>query len=368
MVGSVQPMTGLPYSYLLTTKKNHMRVAIVSDMIMTVETLRRVLMTVPDYQVAWVANDGVQAIAKCAKDTPDLILMDLLMKGVDGVEVTRQIMKNSPCAILVVTANVEKHAAKVFEAMGCGVLDAVSTPVLGSSSNPSDAQELLAKIATISKLKGISTPTAKSTTPTQSPKAQIPRFTSYVPKLVAIGSSTGGPNALATILSDLPANFAAAVVIVQHVDAQFAPGLVEWLNQQTPLEVLMASAGSRLEVGKVLIAVTNDHLCLQSNLSLSYTKDPIDYPYRPSVDVFFKSVAQHWHRQGTAVLLTGMGRDGALGLSLLRTKGWHTIAQNQATCVVYGMPKAAVELGAAVESLPIEAIASTLIKRLAISR
>ncbi|MBR8837681.1 MAG: chemotaxis response regulator protein-glutamate methylesterase [Stigonema ocellatum SAG 48.90 = DSM 106950] len=334
-----------------------MRVAIASDMIMTVETLRRVLMTVPDYQVAWVASDGVQAIAKCVQDTPDLILIDLLMPVMDGVEATRQIMKNSPCAIVILTANVGKNAAKVFEAMGCGALDAVSTPVLGSSSNPEAAQELLAKIATIRKLVGKSTPTTKSTTEIHNPKPQTP-------KLVVIGSSTGGPNALATILSHLPANFGAAVVIVQHVDAQFTPGLVEWLNQQTPLSVHMAGVGSRMEVGKVLIAATNDHLFLQSNLSLNYTKDPIDYPYRPSVDVFFKSVAQHWKHQGTAVLLTGMGKDGAEGLRILRMKGWHTIAQNQATCVVYGMPKAAVELGAAVESLPIEAIASTLIQRL----
>ena len=177
-----------------------------------------------------------------------------------------------------------------------------------------------------------------------------------------IGSSTGVPNALAAILSRLPASFNAAITIVQHVDAQFTPGLVDWLNQQTPLSVRLASEGSHLEVGKVLIAAKNDHLSLQPNLSLSYTKDPINYPYRPSVDVFFKSVAQYWNRQGTAVLLTGMGRDGAEGLSLLRNKGWHTIAQNQATCVVYGMPKAAVELGAAVDVLPIEAIAATLLK------
>lgn len=340
-----------------------MRVAIVNDM-MAVETLRRVLMTVPDYQVAWVAANGADAVTKCAEDTPDLILMHLIMPVMDGVEATRQIMKNSPCAILIVTASVDKNAAKVFEALGCGALDAVSTPVLGSNRNPEIAQELLAKIATIRRLKGISTPTAKTYTLTETKTTQFSTLTSSVPPLVAIGSSTGGPNALATILSHLPVDFGAAVVIVQHVDAHFATGLIEWLNQQTPLPVLMATAGSRPEAGKVLIAVTNDHLCLQSNLSFRYTQDPIDYLYRPSVDVFFKSIAQHWNRPGTAVLLTGMGKDGALGLSLLREKGWHTIAQNQATCVVYGMPKAAVELGAAVEILPIDAIAPALKSRL----
>src|SRR5579883_1856264 len=341
-----------------------MRVAIVNDMIMAVETLRRVLMVVPDYQVAWVARDGADAIAKCSQDTPDLILMDLIMPVIDGVEATRQIMKKSPCAILIVTASVGKNAGKVFEALGCGALDAVNTPVLGSSGNPEVAQALLAKIATIGKLIGKSTSTTKSRLPIETPRAQSSKFTSHLPSLVVIGSSTGGPNALAEILSHLPATFHAAIIIIQHVDAYFAPSLIEWLNQQTPLSVSMASPGSRPEAGKVLLAVTNDHLFLQSNLSLSYTQVPIDYPYRPSIDVFFKSLAQHWNRRGTAVLLTGMGRDGAQGLSLLRQKGWHTIAQDQATSVVYGMPKAAADLNAAVDILPLEAIAPTLIKRL----
>ncbi len=341
-----------------------MRIAIVNDMVMAVETLRRVLITVPECKVIWIARDGAEAVTKCVQDTPDLILMDLIMPVMDGVEATRQIMKNSPCAILVVTANVEQNASKVFAAMGYGALDAVSTPVLGASGNPESAEVLLAKITTIRKLIGKSAPTTKFKTLGQSLPSQFSTMASQIPPLIVIGASTGGPNALATILSHLPANFGAAIAIVQHVDAQFTPGLVEWLNQQTPLTVKLATAGSRLEVGKVLIAGTNDHLKLQSDLSLGYTKDPIDYPYRPSVDVFFKSVAQYWHRRGTAVLLTGMGKDGAAGLSVLQQKGWHTIAQNQQTCVVYGMPKAAVELGAAVESLPIDAIASTLIGRL----
>jgi len=341
-----------------------MRIAIVNDMLMAVETLRRVLITVPECKVAWIARDGADAVNKCAQDTPDLILMDLIMPVMDGVEATRQIMKNSPCAILLVTASVGQNASKVFEAMGYGALDAVSTPVLGISGNPEAAQVLLAKITTIRKLIGKSASTTKSRTLTQSSQSQFSAIASQVPPLIVIGASTGGPNALAAILSHLPANFGAAIAIVQHVDAQFTPGLVEWLNQQTPLTVNLATAGSRLEVGKVLIAGTNDHLKLQSNLSLCYTKEPIDYPYRPSVDVFFKSVAQYWHRRGTAVLLTGMGKDGAEGLNVLHQKGWHTIAQNQQTCVVYGMPKAAVELGAAVESLPIDAIASTLIGRI----
>ena len=338
-----------------------MKIAIVNDMVIAVEALRRVLLTVPEHQVAWIAKNGAEAVAKCAKDTPDLILMDLIMPVMDGVEATRQIMKQSPCAIMIVTANVGENAAKVFEAMGYGALDAVNTPILGSQGKPEAAQAaLLGKIATISKLIGKSTQSSSLKTQNSCDTA--------LPPLVAIGSSAGGPKALATILSRLPANLGAAIAIVQHVDAQFAVGMIDWLNDLTPLTVKKASVGDRPEKGTVLVACTNDHLCLQSNHTLNYIKEPIDYPYRPSIDVFFKSVARYWTLKGTAVLLTGMGRDGAEGLNLLRRHGWHTIAQDKESCIVYGMPKAAVELNAAVEVLNPDAIARRLIQRSGVSR
>ena len=324
-----------------------MRIAIVNDMVLAVEALRRVLMRVPNHQIAWVAYTGAEAVKKCAHDRPDLILMDLFMPEMDGVEATRQIMQRSPCAILIVTANVHHSSAKVFEAMGHGALDAVDTPILASSGIPEAASSLLAKINTIEKLIG---------------KSKFTPMRSRSP-FVVIGASTGGPKAIGTILSQLPADFEAAIVIVQHVDAQFAMGMVDWLDQQTPLRVQKAMNGDRPIKGTVLFACTNDHLCLQSNGTLAYTQFPIEYPYRPSVDVFFKSVAQYWTGKGTAILLTGMGRDGAEGLKALRSKGWHTIAQSQESCVVYGMPRAAIELNAAVEVLDPDAIATTLLHR-----
>jgi two-component system response regulator WspF len=345
-----------------------MKIAIVNDLGIAVETLRSVLMTVPEYNIIWIAKNGAEAVAKCAHNTPDLILMDLIMPVMDGVEATREIMKHSPCAILVVTASVNKNASKVFEAMGYGALDVVNTPVLGTTGDPLSAEDLLSKIVTISKLIGKSQSPSKSRILTQDSISQFSKFSTPILPLIVIGASTGGPNALAMILSNLPANLKAAIAIVQHLDAQFTSGLVEWLNQQTPLTVEIATKGSLLEAGKVLVAGTNDHLFLQPNLSLSYTKNPIDYPYRPSVDVFFKSVGQYWKSQGIAVLLTGMGKDGAEGLRILRSKGWHTIAQDQETSVVYGMPKAAAEMGAAVEILPLEAIAPKLISKVGINR
>ncbi|MGK7905298.1 MAG: chemotaxis response regulator protein-glutamate methylesterase [Hormoscilla sp.] len=336
-----------------------MRIAIVNDMLMTVEVLRRVLATVPDYELAWVARNGAFAVAKCAVDCPDLILMDLLMPVMDGVEATRQIMKSTPCAILVVTSSIKANVSQVFAAMGFGALDVVKVPILGTAGKPEAAKELLKKIATIAKLIGKS---SQSRIPKPSPRttSEIPHRQAMDP-LIAIGASAGGPIALAKILSRLPKNFSGAVAIVQHIDAQFAPGLAEWLDRQTPLTVKLARSGNQFQGRQVLVAGTNDHLILRSHLALSYTKEPRDYPYRPSVDVFFRSIASYWPDKGVGVLLTGMGRDGATGLSHLRAAGWHTIAQDRRSCAVYGMPKAAVELGAAVEVLSLEAIANRIV-------
>ena len=359
-----------------------MRIAIVNDLAIATAALRRVLQTVSDYQVIWTARDGAEAVAKCAQDPPDIILMDLLMPVMDGVEATRQIMKHSPCRILIVTASAQKNLAKVYEAMGYGALDAVDTPVLSGTDTANTANALLAKVGTIRKLLKQPSSTKiqakKSTSSLELDRrsglsSQLDRQSglastvSTVP-LVAIGSSTGGPKALATILSQLPASFGAAIAIVQHIDAQFSSGLVDWLKQQTVLPVRIAVAGDRLEKGTILVAGTNDHLYLKPDLTLGYTKEPIDYPYRPSVDVFFKSLAQHWTRKGTAILLTGMGRDGAEGLSVLKLQGWHTVAQDKDSCVVYGMPKAAVELNAAVEVLSPDAIGTTLRQNLILNR
>ncbi|MBE9210055.1 chemotaxis response regulator protein-glutamate methylesterase [Nostoc sp. LEGE 06077] len=341
-----------------------MRIAIVNDLTIAVTALRRVLQTCPEYQVVWVARNGAEAITKCAQDTPDLILMDLLMPVMDGVEATKQIMQNSPCAIVIVTANAEQNVTKVYEAMGYGAVDAVNTPVVAGSDKAQSETQLLVKIARIGKTLKKSSVSTKTKLPITPRNDERQSDLSLTVPLVVIGSSTGGPKALATILSKLPANFNAAIAIIQHVDAQFSTGFVEWLDQQTPLSVKLAVAGDRLRLGTVIVAGTNDHLYLKPDLTLGYTKDPVDYPYRPSVDVFFKSVSQYWKRQGTAILLTGMGRDGAEGLSALRLRGWHTIAQDKASCVVYGMPKAAVELDAAVEILPLDNMATTLLKKI----
>jgi two-component system response regulator WspF len=169
------------------------------------------------------------------------------------------------------------------------------------------------------------------------------------------------------VLAPLPRSLKAAVVVVQHIDAQFAPGLVSWLDSQVALPVRAAEAGQAPQAGTVLIAVSNDHLVLRADGRFAYQAEPLEEPYRPSVDAFFASLVKHWRDPGVAVLLTGMGRDGGKGMLALRRAGWHTIAQDEASCAVYGMPKAAVELGGAVEVLPPEAIARSMGQRIGVS-
>jgi two-component system response regulator WspF len=333
-----------------------MRIALVNDVMMAVEAMRRVVQSARQHEIAWVATDGEEAVQLCARDTPDLILMDLIMPKMDGVEATRRIMAATPCAIVAVTASVEDNSSKVFEAMSAGALDAVNTPVFEDPQTGEGANALLAKIETIRRLIGggrdrTSTP-ASDATPPLAPQTHE--------TLVAIGSSAGGPAALAKVLAQLPATFPAPIVIVQHVDSQFMAGLAEWLDYQTPLRVRLAREGDRPESGTVLLAGSDNHLVFASPTRLIYTPYPTDCSYRPSIDVFFNSVKKFWREDVIGVLLTGMGRDGAEGLLALRRKGHQTIAQDQATSAVYGMPKAAAELNAAVEILALDKIGNRL--------
>jgi chemotaxis response regulator CheB len=328
-----------------------MRIAIVNDVPMAVEAMRRVVLSSRRHEIAWTASDGAEAIERCRSKKPDLILMDLLMPGIDGVEATRQIMSATPCAILIVTANVTDNCSKVFEAMGAGALDAVNTPVLEWAGSDNGAADLLAKIETLRKLTGAESATSPVRRRWASSLSQP-----ATDVLIAVGASAGGPAALARILSYLPSDFAIPMVIVQHVDAQFASGLANWLDDQTPLRVRLALEGDCPVPGTILVAGTNRHLVFANALALAYVEQPVECAYRPSVDVFFESVRQHWPGDVIGVLLTGMGRDGAQGLRALRAEGHYTIAQDQASSAVYGMPKAAVELRAAAEILNLDQI------------
>ena len=335
-----------------------MRIGIVNDLALAREVLRRVVAAVPGYVVAWAADDGDAAVAKTAADRPDVILMDLVMPRLNGVEATRQIMRQSPCPILVVTSSVATNYALAFRAMGAGALDAVDTPTLGPSGTIQNAEKLVARLAHLD---------AALAGTVGSGAMAVPRLgavASDAPPLVLLGASTGGPEALATVLSTFPADLAASVLISQHIASDFAPGLVQQLAARCKLPVRGAHPGDTPTAGVVYVAVTNDHMELGPERSLQYTPNPRSHPYRPSVDVLFNSAAARSQRLGVAALLTGMGTDGADGLLRLRSVGWHTIAQDEATSIVYGMPKAAVEKRAAVEVLPLHHIGDGIVAKI----
>ncbi|WP_036165515.1 chemotaxis-specific protein-glutamate methyltransferase CheB [Massilia sp. 9096] len=332
-----------------------MKIGIANDSAMAAEALRRVI-AASEHQVAWIARNGRDAVRLCADLPPDLVLMDLAMPVLDGIEATRQIMRAHPCAILIVTANPQDQPGQVFRALGAGALDVTATPVLLGQAD--GAAALLAKIRTIGKLVAGAAAHAGAATAGAAAAAAAP--TGPLKRLVAIGASTGGPVVLARLLSRWRPPPDTAAVVVQHIDAAFAGRLAQWLDGQAISPVRPICDGDALEGGVVQLARTNDHLRLAPGQRLHYDAHPRDAVYRPSIDVFFDSVARHWERDAIGILLTGMGRDGAAGLLALRRAGKATIAQDQASCAVYGMPRAAAELGAAERILAPDAIAAVL--------
>jgi two-component system response regulator WspF len=325
------------------------RIGIANDVPMAAEALRRVLGNGGEHQVAWIARTGLDAVRLCADLRPDLVLMDLDMPLLDGVEATRRIMAKGPCPILIVTARPQDNVGQVFRALGAGALDVVATPVLLGRED--GAADLLAKIRTISKL------VAGRPVP-------VPPGAPHVARLVAIGASTGGPVALARLFTDWRPAPDTAAVVVQHIDSSFSAQLVKWLAEQTTARVTAIADGDHLEGGAIQVATTADHLRLAPGHRLRYDAHPRDEIHRPSIDVFLRSVARHWERAATGVLLTGMGRDGAAGLLAMREAGQATIAQDEASSAVYGMPRAAAELGAAQQVLPIGKISAALSGRI----
>jgi two-component system response regulator WspF len=332
-----------------------MKIAIVNDMPMAVEALRRALAFDPAHEVVWVASNGAEAVQRCAENTPDLILMDLIMPVMDGIEATRRIMAETPCAIVIVTVDRQQNVHRVFEAMGHGALDVVDTPAIGGGNAQEAAAPLLRKIMNIGWLIG-----DRSNRERAAPSPL--RSSASRQRLIAIGSSAGGPAALEVLLKGLPLDFSAAIVLVQHVDQVFAAGMAEWLSSASGLNVRLAQEGEPPQAGAVLLAGTNHHIRLLKNGTLAYTAEPVNEIYRPSIDVFFESVANYWNGDAVGVLLTGMGRDGAQGLKLMRQQGYLTIAQDQHSSAVYGMPKAAAAIDAAVEIRPLEKIAPRLLE------
>lgn len=342
-----------------------MRVAIVNDLRLAQAVLTSAVEAIPGASVAWVAADGHEALARCHTDRPDLVLMDMVMPVMDGAVATRAIMKECPCPILVVTSSIEGNLSLVYEALSAGAIDAVQTPTLASDGSVAGV-DLLERKARVALESAAARPLTRASRALGVDGSQLARshaHTRGVP-LVALGASTGGPHALSVVLSGLgEASSSCCCAMIQHIDLAYIGGLAQWLASETHRRIRTATDGDILAAGDSLVAATDGHLVMDGGL-LRYTPSSPNDIHRPSIDVFFKSIARERGASGVAVLLTGMGHDGAEGLRALRDAGWHTIAQDEATSIVWGMPGSAVALGGACEILPLQSIGPAVAREL----
>ncbi|HEY3317352.1 MAG TPA: chemotaxis-specific protein-glutamate methyltransferase CheB [Coriobacteriia bacterium] len=336
---------------------DHIRVVVVDDSLVAREMLCQILSSDPDIEVVGTARDGQAGVDLVTALKPDLVTMDIHMPRMDGLEATENIMAFHPTPILVVSSSVHGEGiGRAFDALSAGALEVVKKP------EPSDWAELehigrdiirrvklLANVKVITHLRG------------RRPKDRGQQAgTTPLPddgfRLVAIGSSTGGPSALATVLGALPADLPVPVAIAQHIAEGFVPGLVNWLDGMAAVKVKMAEHGESPQPGVVYMSPTGGNLEIVPDGKLRFVPPSQGQLYVPSADNLFASTARVFGPGAVGVILTGMGADGALGLKALKDAGAVTIGQDEKTSVVYGMPKAALDMGAVREVLPIDKI------------
>lgn len=314
----------------------------------------------PRIRVAGVVNDGAAALAFVAKEKPDVILMDLHMPGIDGFETTRRIMETQPVPIIICTGMMDaREVAFSFKSLEAGAVACVEKPV--SRDHPQYeplARHLLQTVRLMAEVKVVRRWPKKSA----APRPVTPQV-SAVNGLacVGIGASTGGPPVLQTILAGLPKDFPVPVLIVQHIAQGFLPGLCEWLNQTTGWQVHIAAHGMTPLPGHAYLAPDDFHMGLVPSGRICLSREEAIGGLRPAVAHLFRSLVEASGSQAIGVLLTGMGRDGAAELKLMRDAGAETIAQSKESSVIHGMPGEAIAIGGAGHILPAEKIADALI-------
>lgn len=351
---------------------NPIHVLLVNDSLLISRIIKKILTADPLFSpIDWV-KDGVEAEAYVQNQTPDIILMDIHMPRQNGVETIRNILAKYQIPILVVTATITRNMTDVFQCLEYGALEAVKPPQHKDfqridSLPPEHIKQLGAnfidKVKTIATLKNKVSLSQHPPVPiTEVRKIQeIPRPAS---RLIAIGASTGGPGALTQLLKNIPPDFPAAIVIVQHIDADFVQSLIGYLQQYAYLTVKEAIEGQVPKAGNVYLAgKKGEHLTFGLHKQFKYEK-AIDLIHTPSINVLFESVAKSYQHRATGVLLTGMGDDGAKGLKQIRNSNGFTIAQDQESSIIYGMPRAAAQINACSEILPLTQIGARLVQHM----
>jgi len=347
------------------------RVLVVEDSL----TVRRLLVDVlgsdPAFEVVAEAENGQQGVDMCRLLRPDVITLDMHLPVMDGVSATEHIMGHFPTPILIVSSSTNRgDLFKTYDALAAGAVDVLEKPT-GQEDDGVWEKKFLAAVKLVSRIRVITHLRARlgsvgraAPAVLESPSLPAPRAGAGDCSLLAIGASTGGPGALVDVLREVPNNLQLTVLIVLHIDEPFSSAFAEWLSNQTSHSVAYAVGGEPLASpakGRVLMAAPGRHLVARAG-RLSLSSEPERHSCRPSVDVLFESLAVECANQTVACLLTGMGRDGASGLLALRRAGAYTIAQDEATSVIYGMPREAALLGAAQSILPLSQIGAAMVR------
>jgi two-component system chemotaxis response regulator CheB len=316
-------------------------------------------------QVIGTANNGVEALAFVEKQKPDVITMDLNMPQMDGLEATRRIMETRPVPIVIVSANWDpQEVATTFRAMDAGAVAGVEKPRgLSHPKFAETSQQLTQTVKLMSEVKVVrrwAHLRREDASPVSPPVKAAVKHLGTTPKLVAIGASTGGPPVLRTILSSLPQSFPLPILIVQHIAVGFLAGFVEWLSQSARFPIHIAENGDLPLPGHIYLGPDALHLGVTRNGRIALSNTAPENNLRPAVSHLFRSVADASGSQAIGILLTGMGKDGAAELKLMRDRGALTIAQDKESSVVHGMPGEAIQLDAAMYILSPERIVETL--------
>lgn len=342
------------------------RVLLVEDSQIASLILKSILNSSPDIEVVGEAGTGLEALLLIPQVQPDVICTDIHMPKMNGLTFTSEVMARYPRPILVISVSVQKEDTDyVFQLLNAGAVDVFPKPVAGlTKENERLKQELINKIKILSGVKVLTKRREYvykvKDLETRNPAVFTTQFDSK-PKIVVIGASTGGPQALKELFTQLPQNFPVPIICVQHIYVGFLRGLMSWLADNCRLSIQIAQVGDLPKPGKIYFPPEQRHLELDAEGRFISSNAPPVMGHRPSVTVTFKSVAQFYGKATVGVLLTGMGRDGAEGMHEIASFGGLTITQDEATCVVFGMPKEAINLGAVKQVLPIGAIAPMLL-------
>jgi two-component system chemotaxis response regulator CheB len=343
------------------------RVLVVDDTPVAREFLVYALSSDPEIQVVGTASNGEEALEAVALSLPDVITMDVHMPKLNGLDATRRIMETHPTPIVVVSGSSNRGEAPLaFTALEAGALAVVEPPPgNGHPDQETMVAHLIRTVKLMSEVRVVRRWARRLANASQgqvpgSPPIRTDVHPSPTVELIAIGASTGGPPVLQKLLSTLPADLPVPLLIVQHISPGFGERLAEWLRQTSRLPIHIASHGERTLPGHVYLAQDGLHMGVGSDGRLSLTEDPPENGHRPSVSYLFRSVAKSFGERSLGVLLTGMGKDGAEELKLMKDLGAFTLAQDKESSVVHGMPGEAIQLGGATFVLAPDHIAATL--------